>query len=263
MGQAFASLLQAECAAQPVVIVLEDLHWGDLPTIKLIDAVLGALSDQPLMVLALARTKVHEIFPQLWADRRVQEIRLHKLSRRASEQLVRQALGDAAGDETREALVERSERHAAYLEALIRAVAEGKGTTTPPAVLAMVQARIEQLDPTARRVLRAASVFGETFWRGSVEALLGGEDTAAWLAELVEQGMIAVKDEGRFPAEVEFRFRHVLVWEAAYEMLTKDDRVAGHWLAGQWLEQAGETDATSIEEHFERCGSGGEPSSRS
>jgi serine/threonine protein kinase len=263
MGQAFASLLQAECAAQPVVIVLEDLHWGDLPTIKLIDAVLGALSDQPLMVLALARTKVHEIFPQLWADRRVQEIRLHKLSRRASEQLVRQALGDAVCDETREALVERSERHAAYLEALIRAVAEGKGTTTPPAVLAMVQARIEQLDPTARRVLRAASVFGETFWRGSVEALLGGEDTAAWLAELVEQGMIAVKDEGRFSAEVEFRFRHVLVWEAAYEMLTKDDRVAGHWLAGQWLEQAGETDATSIEEHFERCGSGGEPSSRS
>jgi hypothetical protein len=205
---------------------------------------------------------VHEVFPQLWADRRVQEIRLRKLSRRASAQLVRQALGDSVSDETRKALVERSDRHASYLAALIRAVAEGKDTTTPPAVLAMVQARIEQLDPAARRVLRAASIFGETFWRGSVEALLGGEDTAAWLAELVEQGMIAVKDDGRFPAEVEFRFRHALVWEATYEMLTKDDRVAGHWLAGQWLEQAGETDAKSIEEHFERCGSGGEPGSR-
>jgi serine/threonine protein kinase len=262
MGQAFVSLVRGECAAQPVVIVLEDLHWADLPTIKFIDAMLGALSDQPLMVLALARTKVHEVFPQLWADRRVQEIRLRKLSRRASAQLVRQALGDSVSDETRKALVERSDRHASYLAALIRAAAEGQDTTTPPAVLAMVQARIEQLDPAARRVLRAASIFGETFWRGSVEALLGGEDTAAWLAELVEQGMIAVKDDGRFPAEVEFRFRHALVWEATYEMLTKDDRVAGHWLAGQWLEQAGETDAKSIEEHFERCGSGGEPGSR-
>src|SRR5262249_7969961 len=79
MGQTFLSFLRAECAAQPVVIVLEDLHWGDLPTIKLIYAALGALSDQPLLVLALARTEVHEIFPQLWADRCVQEIRLRKL----------------------------------------------------------------------------------------------------------------------------------------------------------------------------------------
>jgi hypothetical protein len=47
------------------------------------------------------------------------------------------------------------------------------------------------------------------------------------------------------------------VREAAYAMLTEGDRVAGHWLAGQWLEQAGETDATVLEDHFERCGRGG------
>jgi len=262
MGEAFEGFLRAECAAQPVVIVLEDLHWGDLPTIKLIYAALGALCDQPLLVLALARTEVHEIFPQLWADRCVQEIRLRKLSRRASVQLVRQVLGDAVGDETLKVLVERSDRHASYLEELIRAAAEGKGSTTPQTVLAMVQARIEKLDPAARRVLRAASIFGETFWRGGVEALIGVGDTAAWLAVLVEQGVIELKEEGRFPAEVEYRFQHVLVQEAAYEMLTKDDRVAGHWLAGQWLEQVGETDAKIIEAHFERCGGGGASGSR-
>jgi eukaryotic-like serine/threonine-protein kinase len=262
LGQAFLRFLRAECAMHPVVIVLEDLHWGDLPTIKLIDAALGALSDQPLLVLALARTQVHEMFPQLWADRRVQEIRLRKLSRRASAQLVRQVLGDTVGEETLDGLVERSDRHAAYLEQLIRAVADGNATATPHTVLAMVQARIENLDPAARRVLRAASIFGEIFWRGGVEALLGGGDTAAWLAELVEQGMVVVADEGRFPTDIEYHFRHALVREAAYEMLTKDDRVAGHWLAGQWLEQVGETDAMSVEEHFERCGSGGLPGSR-
>src|SRR5262249_42789688 len=57
--QAFLAVLRAECAVQPVVIVLDDLHWGDLPTIKLMYAALGALKDQPLMVLALARNKVH------------------------------------------------------------------------------------------------------------------------------------------------------------------------------------------------------------
>jgi hypothetical protein len=262
LKQAFLSLLRAECAAQPVLIVLEDLHWGDLPTIKLIYAALGALADQPLMVLALARTKVYEIFPQLWADRCVQEIRLRRLSRRASTQLVRRVLGETVEEATLKALVERSERHAPYLEELSRAVADGNAATTPQAVLAMVQARIERLDPAARRVLRAASVFGETFWRGSVEALLGDGDTAAWLAVLVEHGLIAVQDDTRFPAEVEYGFRHALVREAAYEMLTRDDKVTGHWLAGSWLEQAGETDARRIEDHFERCGSGGRPGSR-
>jgi predicted ATPase len=262
IGPVFLRALRAECAAQPVVILLEDLHGSDLPTIKLIYAALRALSDQPLMVLALARTNIHEMFPQLWVDRCVQEIRLRKLSRRASAALARQLLGDTVGDDTVKALVERSERHPSYLEELIRAHAEGKGTATPQTVLAMVQARIEKLDPAARRVLRAASIFGETFWRGGVEALLGGGDTAAWLAVLVEQGVIEVNDGGRFPAEVELRFQHPLLREAAYEMLTKDDRAAGHWLAGQWLEQVGETDARSIEEHFECCGSGGEPGSR-
>ena len=76
---------------------------------------------------------------------------------------------------------------------------------------------------------------------------------------LTDQGVVERRDDSRFPGEVEYRFQHALIREAAYEMLTKEDRVAGHWLAGHWLEQVGETDAKMIEEHFERCGRGGEP----
>ena len=257
--QVFLSFLRAECTTRPVIVVLDDLQWGDLSTIKLIYTALGALNDQPLLVLALARTKVHEMFPQLWSDRCVQEIRLRRLSRRSSSQLVRQALGDTLPDEAVKLLVERSDRHAAYLDELIRSVREGKSGATPATVLAMVQARLEKLDPAARRVLRAASIFGNTFWRGGVEELLRGGDAAAWLSVLTDQGVVERRDDSRFPGEVEYRFQHALIREAAYEMLTKEDRVAGHWLAGHWLEQVGETDAKMIEEHFERCGRGGEP----
>jgi predicted ATPase len=256
MRQSFLGCLREECATQPVVIVLEDLHWGDLSTIKLMYAALGALADQPLMVLALARNNVTELFPQLWADRCVQEIRLRRLSRRASAQLVRHALGDAASEDTVKALVERSDRHAAYLEELIRAAAAGDPDHTPAAVLAMVQSRLEKLDPAARRVLRAASIFGTVFWRGGVEELIGGGDTAAWLAVLVDQGVIELKNESRFTDEVEYRFQHSLIREAAYESLTSDDRIAGHWLAAQWLERLGE-DPRIVAAHFERCGRGG------
>jgi eukaryotic-like serine/threonine-protein kinase len=245
-----------------VLIVLEDLHWGDLSTIKLMYATLGALGDQPLMVLALARNNVTELFPQLWADRCVQEIRLRRLSRRASAQLVRQALGDAVAEDAVKALVEHSDRHASYLQELIRAAAAGNFDRTPPAVLAMVQARLEKLDPAARRVLRAASIFGTTFWRGGVEELIGGGDTAAWLAVLVDQGVIELKNEARFTDEVEYKFQHALIQEAAYETLTSDDHIAGHWLVAQWLEKQGE-DPQIVAAHFERCGRGGGPGSSS
>ena len=256
MRQSFLGFLREECATQPVVIVLEDLHWGDLSTIKLMYAALDALGDQPLMVLALARNSVTELFPQLWADRCVQEIRLRRLSRRASVQLVRQALGDAVAEDSVKALVDRSDRHASYLAELIRAAATGNLDRTPPAVLAMVQARLEKLDPAARRVLRAASIFGifgDAFWRGGVDELIGGGDTAAWLAVLMDQGVIELKNETRFAGEVEYRFQHPLIREAAYETLTSDDSIAGHWLAAQWLEKLGE-DPKIVAAHFERCG---------
>ena len=55
--------IRAETAAHPVLLVLEDLHWGDLATVRFIDTALRELRTQPFMVLALARPEVHERFP--------------------------------------------------------------------------------------------------------------------------------------------------------------------------------------------------------
>ncbi len=189
---AWEEFLRAECAAQPVLLVLEDLHWGDLPTVTMINSALRNLRDAPFMVLALGRPEVREMFPKLWAGRGVQEVELTGLSRRASERLVRQALGNAVTDEVVATLVERADGNAFFLEEQIRAAAEGRGAALPETVLAMVQARLEALDPEARRVLRAASVFGQSFRPAGVAALLGGADAevADRLAELVEREVI-------------------------------------------------------------------------
>jgi ATP/maltotriose-dependent transcriptional regulator MalT len=195
---------------------------------------------------------VHTLFPRLWAARGAQEIRLRELSRRASERLVRLALGPAISPPTLASLLDRAHGHAFYLEELIRAVAAGRGDELPETVLAMVQARLERLDSEVRRVLRAASVFGDVFWKAGVEALLGATGSSVWLDELHEQEVISVVGEGRFPAQIEYCFRHSLVREAAYGMLTEPDRVLGHRLAGEWLEQVGETDPMALGEHFER-----------
>ena len=63
MYRAFEDFMAAECAARPVLVVLEDLHWGDLPSVQWFDAALRNLRDRPLMVLALARPEVFDVFP--------------------------------------------------------------------------------------------------------------------------------------------------------------------------------------------------------
>jgi eukaryotic-like serine/threonine-protein kinase len=256
MRRAWEDWLLAESETQPVLLILEDLHWGDLPTVKYVDAALRHLHDRPLMVLALARPEVHELFPRLWAERAPSEIRLGELPRKAGERLVREVLGERLSADAVRDLVQRAAGNALWLEELIRAAAEGD--ETPGTVLAMLQARLERLAPGARHVLRAGSVFGQAFWGGGVRALVGGRaDTAAeWLHELSERELIQRRPASRFPGETEYVFRHALVRDAAYAMLTEHDRALGHRLAGEWLESVGENEAVVLAEHFER---GSEP----
>ncbi|HSK03312.1 MAG TPA: protein kinase [Kofleriaceae bacterium] len=267
MRRAWMDFLQAETAVQPVLLVLEDLQWSDFGTVRFLDSALRDRAQQPWMVLALARPEVHEVFPRLWAERQhVQEIRLKELGRRASERLIRQVLGDGVGADTVERLVSLADGNTFYLEELIRAVGQGRGKAgaLPETVLAMVEARLARLSPDARRVLRAASVFGEVCWEGGVTVLLDGvmepASVSDQLAQLVEQEMLVVRPHGRF-AEGALAFRHALLREAAYTTLTDEDRRLGHRRAGVWLEQHGEHDPMVLGGHFERGGAGAQAAS--
>jgi serine/threonine protein kinase/tetratricopeptide (TPR) repeat protein len=260
MRAAFEDWLEAECRAYPVILVLEDLQWGDLPTVKLIDATLRNLSESPLLVLAVARPEVYESFPGLWAERNLEEIKLGPLSKKACEKLAITALLGTGKEDRLRLCVEKADGNPFFLEELVRAVAAGADDRLPETVLGMVQARLDALGTEAKRVLRAASVFGNTFWRGGVMALLGGGDSTArvsdWLEDVVDREIVAKNANARFPREVEYTFRQTLVREAAHAMLTDHDLALGHRLAGLWLESQGERDATVLAEHFDR---GGEP----
>jgi eukaryotic-like serine/threonine-protein kinase len=261
MRRSWEDWLAAECSAHPVLIVLEDLHWGDLGTVSFVDAALRNLRDQPLIVLALARPDVETRFPDLWRGRELQIIRLSPLSKRASEKLVREALGPGVADDVVAQIVDRADGNAFYLEELIRAAADGRHEALPDSVIGMVQARLDAEGKEAKRVLRAASVFGERFSRAGVAALLGGEgtltDVAHWLDHLTSRELVTRSVTGERRNDIDFTFSHGLVREAAYAMLTADDRLLGHRLAGDWLEQAGASDAMALAEHFRR---GEEPS---
>ncbi len=255
---AWEDWLAAECAAQPVLLVLEDLHWGDAATMRLIDSTLRNLRELPLMVFCLARPEVHERFPNLWAERDVQLIRLGPLSRRASEQIVRAALGPAAAADMVVRLVDRAEGNPFYLEELVRAVAAGRAEALPDSVLGTVEARLDAESGECKRVLRAASVFGPRFSRGGVQALLGedhhADEVQARLDGLCGREIITPASAPSPGTDAHYVFCHSLVREAAYATLTEADRALGHRLAGEWLEKTCSADAMTVAEHFRRGG---------
>jgi hypothetical protein len=257
VSRALLDLLQAECAAHPVVLVLEDLHWGDALTVRLVHEALRTLTDAPLLVLATARPEISDVFPKLWAGR-LQVVSLTRLGKKACEQLIKQVLGEDIGSSAIAQIIERAGGNALYLEELIRAAAEGNRVGLPETVLAMVQARLLRVPAEARRILRAASVFGETFWRGGVIGLCGGVRRAqqidSMLETLIESETIEARSTSRFPAEQEYTFRHALVRDAAYSMIPLEEQQGIHKRAGEYLERCGERDPMILAEHFLRGG---------
>ncbi|MBX3198703.1 MAG: protein kinase [Labilithrix sp.] len=257
--RAWIDFVAAECGARSLVVLADDLHWADLPSVKLIGAVLRKLPHAPLFVIGAGRPSLHEVFPNLWSDAELSEMRLSRLNPVASRKMVREVLGDGIDEATTDAIVSRAAGNAFYLEELIRAVSQGRGAALPETLIATMNTRLDALDPDARRVLRAASVFGDAFWRGGLDAMLRDLSKASvdhWLDVLVGQELVEVRRESRFQGDTEYAFRHALFREAAYATLIPRDLETAHHAAGVWLEAAGESDAMVQAVHFER---GGEP----
>ena len=254
ISRAWIELVGAAAAAGPMLLVLEDLHWGDRGSAKLIDDALRALGDLPLFVMAVARPELRERFGDLWARRDVTELKLAPLREEACQELARAVLG-SMDDVQLDALAKQAAGNAFFLEEILRAYARGVGAEIPKSVLAVVQSRVAGLDADVRRVLRAAAVFGESFWDSGVAALLGlpnAQELEQWLLVLVEQEVVTTVPTSRLAAHQQYAFRHVLVRDATYQLLTDDDRRLGHRIAGEWLEAAGVKDAVMLADHYEK-----------
>ena len=236
----FVQWLLGMCASGAPIVVLEDLQWADAASVQVMDEVLGLLSDQPLLVLALGRSEVEERFPGLWGERMVEYIRLAPLPRKAGQCLFRLRNPPLPPD-VEHFVLERWEGNPMFLEEMVDAVAAGR-SGVPDVVLAAVEARFDCLSPEVRRVLRATSLYGDKFFTAEALVAVLGEasrrEMGEWLENLVMRDLVQRQADG---SEVSYRVRNKLVREAAYRMLTSADRVLGRRLARAWLQGAGRT----------------------
>ncbi len=252
--------IRAETKAHPVLLIIDDFHWGDLPTVKFVEAALRQLAEAPLVILALARPDVHQLFPNLWVKRGITELRLSGLSKRAGTEMIKEVLGEQVDAKVIERVLSRSQGNPFWVEELLRAENAGHGDRVPDRVVLLAQSRIEQQNSDERRLLKAASVFGRQFWSGGAEAVLGPASTSKMtdrvLRDLQEAEFIVEHELSRLGGETEFQFASGLLRDAAYSLLAEEEKENAHLRAAEWMEKNGDSDPLAVAMHFTL---GGEP----
>lgn len=253
--------LRAEATSAPVVLGLEDFHWADVLSAQILEQLLRECADLPLLVLVFSRPEARELFPSLFQPQRMQELLLRPLSKKACERFVGHILKSAMGANFRServgAIVQQSAGHPLLLEELIRAAASGQDGNQGDTVLALLQARLSNLDTLTRRIVRCASVFGEVFPDAAVVELLGGEaarpSVEASLLQLTQREFVERSTENRWPGTNAYRFHHALVREAAYALLTESEKRSYHAAAATSLIQLQEAEPLVIATHYKEA----------
>jgi serine/threonine protein kinase len=254
LREALLTFFAAELAAAPLLIVLDDLQWADALSLSILEELLRSHEGAPLCVLAFARPEVLTTFPRLQQLGRVQILTIKSLSRKACERLIVQVLGPNVPPAEVARTIEGCAGNALFLEELIRAIAEGNTDAPSETVVAMLQARLGKLPPRARRALLAAAVLGMRFRSAGVAALLGSHQVTAELSTLVEAEIIGGQSPSRPGHASEYEFRHALMRDAAYGLLSSSDASAGHLRAGEFLAKLPDSLPGVVAEHFERGG---------
>jgi predicted ATPase/class 3 adenylate cyclase len=248
--------VEALAHEQPLVLVVEDLHWAEPTLLDLLEHISQWSQDSPLLLLSTARPELLDVRPG-WGSSATGAslLRLEPLSVAESDQLVAALLGGPDLPETVRELVTRAsggtplfvEEMVAMMvdDGLLRRTDEGwvpaadlAAVGPPPSVAALLAARLDRLSEEERRVLDAGSVIGEEFLVGAVRELVPEALRPAALTHLMSmvRKELLRPDRTRSSSADAFRFRHELVREAAYDALPKQLRAELHELVATWME---------------------------
>lgn len=236
-------LLEALAREQPTLVVLEDLQWADESLLELVEGLAARLGEVPLLLLALARPELLDSRAS-WARLPTNvTVQLQALTRAHARDLVRRLLSGAPDQEV---LAERIEQAGAgnplFIEELAAWLSEDDLADTaglPANIKTIIAARLDQLPAAERQVILDASVIGDVFWLGTLEAL--GSDGALiveTLHALERRGLIRRSPVSRIRGDQELIFKHGLVREVAYAILPKASRRERHAMVARFIEQA-------------------------
>jgi class 3 adenylate cyclase/tetratricopeptide (TPR) repeat protein len=225
---AFRKLLEEQA---PIVCVFDDIHWAEDTFLDLVEHVALLSTGAPTILLCMAR-------PEL-AERRSQwpvTLSLEPLPSDRVDELIPRALPE----DFREKIAQAAGGNPLFVTEMVAMAGESEGdVAVPPSLQALLAARLDRLGTAERSVLERGAVEGEVFHRGAVQALSEDDRVTPQLAALVRRQLIR-PDKPLLRGEDAFRFRHLLIRDAAYDALPKAARAELHERFAAWLAERGQ-----------------------
>jgi tetratricopeptide (TPR) repeat protein len=285
----FQECLIAIAVQTPLLIIIDDFHLADESSIAILEQISRGGRGARLLLITLAQQRLYDRRPT-WGYGLPYSVRidLQPLDERESRRMVAEILRKVGKLPTnlRNIIVRRAEGNPLFIEELIKMLI-ADGTIIPSAerwelqlgrlarlrvpggLRGLLRAQIQGLAPHQRDLLLRAAVIGRTFWAGATLALgdheqalgapqgLRATTLPGLLVGLERKDLIVPQPVSRFPNEEEYSFRHELLHEVAYELVSPEQRRLCHTQAAQWMIVQGgagaERIAGQIAEHFARA----------
>ena len=231
--------LEAVAMERPLVVLFDDIHWGEPTFLDLLDHIADLSRGAPILLLCLARPDLLDLRPG-WAGGKLNATTtlLEPLSPSECEELI-DVHGDGIGVATRKRILQAADGNPLFVEEMVALARENDDVSVPSSVQALLQARLDQLGVAERDVIERGSVEGQIFHRGAVRELSLGTEVEEQLDGLVRKDLIH-PERTTFVGDHAFRFRHLLIRDAAYEALPKETRADLHERFATWLAAHGE-----------------------
>ena len=234
-------LLEAQAAAHPLVLVIDDIHSAESTFLELLEHVVESSRDVPILIVCSARPDLVDIHGEWLAASRSERIDLAPLGAADVEAMIDKLLeGSALTAETRGRVVAAAEGNPLYVEQMISMLRDhdsGGDVVVPPTISALLAARLDALSRQERAVVDPAAVIGLVFPAAAIAQLVPEP-----VRPTVEDHLVAL-DRKQFvhplPNDADdeaFRFHHILVRDAAYQSLLKRARATLHERFVEWAE---------------------------
>ena len=232
------TLLEEVASDRALVVVFDDMQWGEPMFLDLIDHVADLSRGSPILLLCVGRPELLDRRPT-WGGGKLNAttILLEPLSKEECAALIDARGGiDAA---SRDRILSTADGNPLFVEEMVAFAHEDGDLRVPSTVHALLQARLDLLEGSERSVIERGSIEGEVFHRGAVLELVRAPNVEAQLTALVRKELIR-PTAATFSGDHAFRFRHLLIRDAAYDALPKEVRGDLHERFANWLELNGQ-----------------------
>ena len=260
---ALRKLLESAARRAVVVAVIDDIQWAEPALLDLLEHVCDLSHEAPIVLVCMARPDLIDKRPGWGAGRaNASSIVLEPLDVGDSRALAEQLMAGGNFDpDLSNRILEAAQGNPLFLEQVIAhlvdrrisdatAAGDREEVTIPGSLTALLEARLDSLSDLQRAVLQRGSIEGQVFHRGAVSRLLPGDlrsQVASSFGPLMQKEFISPGD-AELAGEDAFRFRHLLIRDAAYQALPKETRAALHERLADWLEDVAGLRLAELEE---------------